>query len=82
MHYPVSAGRYVNLVAFPPADHYTTELWTATATIGEFGAEFAGWDSRLTGLIEAAGTPGRWRCFASSCRQGASHTALEGSLRD
>jgi salicylate hydroxylase len=60
VHYPVSAGRYVNLVAFAPAGHYTTELWTATATIGEFGAEFAGWDSRLTGLIEAAGTPGRW----------------------
>ena len=28
--------------------------------IGEFGAEFDGWDHRLTGLIEAAGTPGRW----------------------
>jgi salicylate hydroxylase len=60
VHYPVCAGRYVNLVAFAPAGQYTTESWTATATIQEFGAEFNGWDSRLTGLIEAAGTPGRW----------------------
>jgi salicylate hydroxylase len=60
VHYPVSAGRYVNLVAFAPAGGYTTESWTATATVEEFLAEFTGWDTRLTGLIEAAGTPGRW----------------------
>lgn len=60
VHYPVSAGRYVNLVAFAPAGDYTTESWTATATIDEFLAEFDGWDKRLTGLIEAAGTVGRW----------------------
>ena len=60
VHYPVSAGRSVNLVAFAPAGGYTTESWTATATIDEFLAEFGGWDTRLTGLIEAAGTPGRW----------------------
>jgi salicylate hydroxylase len=60
VHYPVSAGRYVNLVAFAPAGDYTTESWTATATVAEFLAEFAGWDERLTTLIRAAGTPGRW----------------------
>ncbi len=60
VHYPVSAGRHVNLVAFAPAGDYTTESWTATATIDEFLAEFDGWDKRLTGLIEAAGTVGRW----------------------
>ena len=60
VHYPVSAGRYVNLVAFAPAGDYRTESWTATATIDEFRTEFAGWDKRLTGLIEAAGTVGRW----------------------
>jgi salicylate hydroxylase len=59
VHYPVCAGRQVNLVAFAPAGGCRTESWTATATIEEFGAEFAGWDHRLTGLIEAAGTPGR-----------------------
>jgi salicylate hydroxylase len=60
VHYPVSAGRYVNLVAFAPAGDYTTESWTATATVDEFLAEFAGWDARLTALIRAGGTPGRW----------------------
>jgi salicylate hydroxylase len=60
VHYPVSGGRYVNLVAFAPAGDYRTESWTATATIGEFLAEFDGWDKRLIGLIEAAGTVGRW----------------------
>ena len=60
VHYPVSAGRLVNLVAFAPAGGYTTESWTATATVEEVLAEFDGWDERLTGLIRAAGTPGRW----------------------
>jgi salicylate hydroxylase len=60
VHYPVSAGRFVNLVAFAPAGDYTVESWTATATVEEFLAEFSGWDPRLVSLIEAAGTPGRW----------------------
>jgi salicylate hydroxylase len=60
VHYPVSAGELVNLVAFAPAGGYTTESWTATATVGELLAEFAGWDERLIALLRAAGTPGRW----------------------
>ena len=60
VHYPVSAGKFVNLVAFAPAGNYTTESWTATATVNELLAEFAGWDERLVALIGAAGTPGRW----------------------
>ncbi|MER6936118.1 FAD-dependent monooxygenase [Nocardioides sp. NPDC127514] len=60
VHYPVSGGEYVNLVAFAPAGDYTTESWTATATVEEFLTEFEGWDRRLTDLIRAAGTPGRW----------------------
>jgi salicylate hydroxylase len=60
VHYPVRAGELINLVAFAPAGGYTTESWTATATVGEFLAEFEGWDPRLTTLIEAAGVPGRW----------------------
>jgi salicylate hydroxylase len=60
VHYPVSAGEFVNLVAFAPSGDYTTESWTATATVGELLAEFAGWDERLIALLRAAGTPGRW----------------------
>ncbi len=60
VHYPVSAGSLVNLVAFAPAAEDTPESWTATATVGEFLAEFETWDPRLASLIRAGGTPGRW----------------------
>lgn len=60
VHYPVSAGDYVNLVAFAPAGDFTLESWSATATVEEFLAEFDGWDARLVDLIRAGGTPGRW----------------------
>jgi salicylate hydroxylase len=60
VHYPVSAGEFINLVAFAPAGTYRVESWTATATVGEFLAEFDGWDERLASLIRAASTPGRW----------------------
>jgi len=60
VHYPVSAGTLVNLVAFAPAGEYSVESWSATGTVSEFLAEFDGWDPRLAGLIRAGGTPGRW----------------------
>ena len=60
VHYPVSAGEFINLVGIAPAGDYSIESWSATATVGEFLAEFEGWDPRLTDLISAAGTPGRW----------------------
>ncbi|MHA6615983.1 FAD-dependent monooxygenase [Pseudonocardia sp. DLS-67] len=60
VHYPVSGGTAVNLVAFAPAGDYRVESWSATATVEEFLAEFAGWDPRLRELIVGAGTPGRW----------------------
>jgi salicylate hydroxylase len=60
VHYPVSGGDAINLVAFAPAGDFTVESWSATATVEEFLAEFAGWDPRLQDLIRQAGTPGRW----------------------
>ena len=60
VHYPVSGGKLVNLVAFAPAGNYSVESWTATATVEEFLAEFEGWDARLLAMIRAGGTPGRW----------------------
>jgi salicylate hydroxylase len=60
VHYPIRADGTVNLVAFAPAGDYTDESWSATATVEEFLGEFRGWDGRLTELIRAAGTPGRW----------------------
>ncbi|GCB46251.1 FAD-dependent monooxygenase [Streptomyces sp. NL15-2K] len=60
VHYPVSGGEYVNLVAFTPAGAGSVESWTATATLEELLDEFAGWDPRLVELIRSADTPGRW----------------------
>jgi salicylate hydroxylase len=60
VHYPVSGGDLINVVAIAPAGGYTTESWTATTTVDEFLAEFEGWDDRLTSLIKASRTPGRW----------------------
>lgn len=60
VHYPISAGRFVNLVAFAPAGENSVESWSATAAVEEFLAEFAGWDPRLVDLIRAGGEPGRW----------------------
>ncbi|MFI0481410.1 FAD-dependent monooxygenase [Actinomadura sp. 9N215] len=60
VHYPVSGGRAVNLVAFAPAGDDSVESWTARATVEEFLLEFDGWDPRLVDLVRAAETPGRW----------------------
>jgi salicylate hydroxylase len=60
VHYPISGGAAVNVVAFAPAGGFTVESWSATATVAEFLAEFTGWDKRLHDLIGQAGTPGRW----------------------
>lgn len=60
VHYPISGGTAVNIVAFGPAGAFTAESWSTKSTVDELLAEFAGWDPRLTELIQAAGTPGRW----------------------
>jgi salicylate hydroxylase len=60
VHYPVSGGELINMVAVGPADDRDTESWTATATVEEFVAEYKGWDDRLITLIKGARTPGRW----------------------
>jgi salicylate hydroxylase len=60
VHYPIAGETVINLVAFAPAGDYTTESWSAAATVEEFLAEFAGWDPRLQELIRGAATPGRW----------------------
>ncbi|MGI5219104.1 FAD-dependent monooxygenase [Nocardia sp. CA-290969] len=60
VHYPVSGGRKINIVAFAPAGDFTDESWSSQGTVEELLAEFDGWDPRLLKLIENAGTPGRW----------------------
>jgi salicylate hydroxylase len=73
VHYPIAGETAVNLVAFAPAGDYTTESWSATATVAEFLAEFAGWDARLQELIQGGGTPGRWALLDRTPLQRWSH---------
>ena len=60
VHYPIAGGDAVNVVAVAPAGDFTDESWSATATVEELRAEFAGWDLRVTDLVTAGGAPGRW----------------------
>ena len=60
VHYPVSGGRLVNLVAFSPARPGAVESWSAVGQAADLAAEFAGWDPRLGEFIAAAGHVGRW----------------------
>ncbi|MBT1098011.1 FAD-dependent monooxygenase [Streptomyces sp. Tu102] len=60
VHYPIAGGDAVNVVAVAPAGDFTDESWSATATVEELRAEFAGWDPRVTDLVTAGGAPGRW----------------------
>jgi salicylate hydroxylase len=60
VHYPVSAGRLVNIVAFSPAGAGEVESWSAVGRVTDLAAEFAGWDPRLGKLIAAAERVGRW----------------------
>ncbi len=60
VHYPVSGGRLVNLVAFTPAGDFDVESWESRGRVEDLAAEFAGWDSRLEALIAGAGEVGRW----------------------
>ncbi|MGH2941255.1 MAG: FAD-dependent monooxygenase [Solirubrobacteraceae bacterium] len=54
VHYPVSAGREVNVVAAVPAGDWRSESWSARGAVEDFAACFAGWDRRVTELISAA----------------------------
>jgi salicylate hydroxylase len=60
VHYPVSAGRQVNVVAFGPAGSTTDDSWSAETSVAQFRAEFEGWDPRVMALIDASDRVGRW----------------------
>jgi salicylate hydroxylase len=60
VHYPVSGGELVNIVAFGPAREWTVESWSAEGRIDDLRAEFAGWADELSTLLAAADRTGRW----------------------
>jgi len=52
MVFPVRSGRLLNYVGFVPTKNETVESWSAVGDRDEFAASFAGWDSRVTDLLE------------------------------
>jgi salicylate hydroxylase len=63
VHYPISGGWLVNVVAFVPAGDWRTESWTADGDVADLRAEFAGWDAPLRQLIASATGTKRWAIF-------------------
>jgi salicylate hydroxylase len=63
VHYPVSGGRLVNVVAMAPAGEWRTESWIAEGSVADLMREFEGWDARVTQLIAAATDTKRWALY-------------------
>jgi salicylate hydroxylase len=63
VHYPISGGRLVNVVAFVPAGDWRTESWTADGELADLLAEFADWDTRVGQLIASATSTKRWAVY-------------------
>ncbi len=66
VHYPISSGRLVNVVAIVPAGHWRTESWTADGAVADMKQEFDGWDPRVHQLIDAATDTKRWALYDRS----------------
>ncbi|GAA3075680.1 FAD-dependent monooxygenase [Streptosporangium carneum] len=63
VHYPVSGGRLVNVVAVVPAGDWRLESWTADGRLEDLAREFETWDPRLGQLIAAATETKRWAMY-------------------
>lgn len=63
VHYPISGGRLVNVVAIVPAGDWRTESWTAEGRVEDVAAEFAGWHSDVGRLIASARETRRWALY-------------------
>lgn len=52
MVFPVRSGELLNYVGFVPTSNETVEFWSAIGDRDELAASFAGWDSRVTELLD------------------------------
>jgi len=80
VHYPISAGRLINVVAIVPAGSWRQESWTAEGRVSDLHAEFAGWDPRVLQLIDSATDTKRWALYDRTplARYSAGRVALLG----
>ena len=63
VHYPISGGKLVNVVAIVPADDWRTESWTADGKIEDMKKAFESWDPRVHQLIDSAVETKRWALY-------------------
>jgi len=63
VHYPISGGSLVNVVAIVPAGSWRTESWTADGEISDLTGQFEGWDHRVHQLIVSASSTKRWALY-------------------
>jgi salicylate hydroxylase len=63
VHYPVSSGRLVNVVAIVPAGDWRSESWTADGRIEDLMSEFEGWSEPVGKLIRSATETRRWAIY-------------------
>jgi salicylate hydroxylase len=66
VHYPVSGGRLVNVVAIVPAGDWRTESWTAEGDVAELRREFDGWAAPVQQLLASASQTQRWALYDRS----------------
>lgn len=63
VHYPVSGGRLVNIVAMAPAGDWRSESWMDEGSVADLTEEFRGWDERVLQLIASATDTRRWALY-------------------
>lgn len=63
MVFPVRGGELLNYVGFVPTDSETAESWSAVGDRDELAASFAGWDPRVTHLLEQVQTCFWWGLY-------------------
>jgi salicylate hydroxylase len=63
VHYPIAAGRFVNIVAIVPALDWLRESWTDEGRVADMQAAFVGWDDSLQQLLSAASDTRRWALY-------------------
>jgi salicylate hydroxylase len=61
--YPVSAGAFINMVAFVPTDRDSAESWSARGDLAALAAEYQGWDDRVGQTITALGETFVWGIY-------------------
>ena len=62
--YYIRGGEYVNFVAVEERDDWAEETWSQAGDIKELRAAFAGWDPRVTQLLDACENCFLWGLFA------------------